>query len=204
MGIEDWAFSKKFFAVLFLFSVFGYFLLSAQGYAYVAAAMPHFAIFSIAMFFIYEKGKTLARLGIPGNIRRSIGYTAGGLVAIIGVLILVNILANTVFSLQKDAEKVAGLVEKLPTYVLLFAVFFAPVSEELFFRALLTQRFGIVLPAALFGILHITYGSVLEVLSAFLIGLVLGYVYKKATSILPCMAIHLIYNALAILAIKIL
>jgi membrane protease YdiL (CAAX protease family) len=65
-------------------------------------------------------------------------------------------------------------------------------------------RFGVVLSAILFGLSHITYGSVVEVAGVLAVGLVLGTVFVRAKSITPCIAIHLIYNLISISAMLLL
>ncbi len=202
---------KKFFLLLFILSILTYAWLSIQKLYFLSALMPHFTIFSLAMYFIYEKNLrfTLNKIGIPGNIKNSLKYAIIAFLATIAILILVNIIFSSQ-SAQTDAQRVSVLINKLPLYLLIFAIVFAPISEELFFRALLisviSKRFGsmigIVAPAILFGLVHFTYGSKLEILVTFLIGLLFGYIYKKSNSILPTIIAHAIYNALAIGLIK--
>ena len=78
----------------------------------------------------------------------------------------------------------------------------APVTEELFFRGLLTSRFGILVSSAVFGLMHFAYGSMVEVVGAFLIGIVLAATFKQSKSITPCILAHMAYNALAIAVMR--
>jgi len=91
-------------------------------------------------------------------------------------------------------EKVLGF----PEYLIIFAVILAPFSEELFFRAFLTPKIGVIGAAVVFALSHIAYGSIVEVVGAFVLGLIFSLVYVRSKSITPCIAMHIAYNALAI------
>jgi len=192
---------KKFFFILFILSVVAYFSPLSND-KYLDAIFPHFAIFSLALSFLYAKNfkLTIGKLGIPGNLNKNIKYAIAGFFAIILVLIVLT----GVFKTLKinDHERVPLLVKQFPLYLLVFAILFAPISEELFFRGVLTKHFGIYLSSALFGLAHFTYGSTAQVIATFVIGLLLTYVYKKTKSILPSILIHITYNAMSILFIK--
>ncbi len=87
-------------------------------------------------------------------------------------------------------------------WMMLTSIVLAPLLEELLFRGILQEAFvrkygpplGIVLAAAVFGAMHIIPQ---QVLNAFLIGLVLGFIYYRSRSLVPVMAIHCINNLIA-------
>ncbi|MDR0659140.1 MAG: CPBP family intramembrane metalloprotease, partial [Mediterranea sp.] len=74
---------------------------------------------------------------------------------------------------------------------------FGPVLEELMFRGAITaallKKYGpmkaIVLSALVFGIIHINPA---QVITATLIGLLLGWIYYKTASLIPCILIHIL------------
>lgn len=87
-----------------------------------------------------------------------------------------------------------------PLWFLIFAVVVAPINEEIFFRGLLVTRIGILPSAVLFGILHASYNSTfgVEIIAAFIFGLLAGYVFKRTKSLYPSIAAHMLVNALAL------
>jgi membrane protease YdiL (CAAX protease family) len=165
----------------------------------------HLGLLSIALFFLYEKdlASMLKGIGFPGSLKTTAIYTVIGLIAMFVLLFLLGIL-SLVFGFN-DQYKISDKIAGLPWYVLLLAVVIAPFTEELFFRAFLIPwlgkfagKFAIILSSILFSISHVTYGSVVEILGVFVVGLVLGTVFVRSKSITPCIAIHLIYNLFSI------
>lgn len=153
---------------------------------------------SIALFFLWKNDldSTLKGLGFPGKLSTTVIYSIAGFIAMFALLIIVGI-ASMTFGFD-DQYKIYEKVSDLPWYVLIFAVLLAPICEELFFRGLLVPRFGVVAPAILFGLSHVAYGSVVEIIGVAAIGLVLGIVFKRSKSITPCIVVHLLYNFLSI------
>ena len=80
----------------------------------------------------------------------------------------------------------------------------APVMEEMLFRCIVLEsvrsRFGsfraIMISAAVFGLIHIIPQ---QVINAFLVGIVLGFIYVKTESLTSVIILHAINNALAYL-----
>lgn len=87
---------------------------------------------------------------------------------------------------------------------LIMTVVLAPVCEEVLFRGVLLQSIrsrwgaaaGIVGSAVLFGAIH---GIPQQVINAFFIGLVLGYVYVKTESIITVILLHAVNNGISFL-----
>lgn len=170
--------------------------------SYLYEGSIHLGIFSVAMYLLWKKDlkNTLASMGFPGTLNNTILYTLFGLGAIF--LLLLALGAISLFTGFNDQERIAEKVDVLPLYILVLAIIFAPITEELFFRAFLVQRTGIIPSSFIFAILHIAYGSVLEVAGVFLVGVILAMVYRHSKSITPCMLIHFIYNLLSILMMR--
>jgi membrane protease YdiL (CAAX protease family) len=162
----------------------------------------HLGMLSFALFFLYDKGRAdfFRKLGIPGDLKKNVLFFIGGMAAILASLVVLTV-ALSLLGLNDQAQ-IAKVTGNLPLAVLLLAVFLAPFSEELLFRGLLCSRFGIVLSSIAFAIVHVAYGSVLELAGAFVIGLVLALVFKKSGSILPCIAIHMAYNTMSVVVMK--
>jgi membrane protease YdiL (CAAX protease family) len=91
------------------------------------------------------------------------------------------------------------LIESSPIWVILIvAVILGPIVEELIFRKLMMDKFGIygdrmaiVVSAIAFGIFH---GNFYQLFYATLLGLVLGYIYAKTSNILYPILLHMIIN----------
>ncbi|MCR4369310.1 MAG: CPBP family intramembrane metalloprotease [archaeon] len=82
-------------------------------------------------------------------------------------------------------------------YLMVFRVF----AEEFFFRAFLVPRIGILGSSILFGLLHLGYGSVSEIIGAILLGGILAISYKQYGRILPNFLAHFLYNFVALAVI---
>ncbi|HPX05911.1 MAG TPA: CPBP family intramembrane metalloprotease, partial [Tenuifilaceae bacterium] len=82
------------------------------------------------------------------------------------------------------------------------AVILAPVLEELLFRGIILKGFlknyspvkAIVVSGLLFGIFHL---NPWQAIGASFVGVILGWVYYKTKSIIPCIIIHFVNNLLA-------
>ncbi|VVC00526.1 CAAX protease self-immunity [uncultured archaeon] len=102
-----------------------------------------------------------------------------------------------------DSEKVRSVSAMLATSGLPVLAYFMVVrifAEEFFFRAFLVPRIGIICSSALFGISHIGYGSVAEIIGAAVLGAVLAYFYKNERKLVPNYVAHFLYNAIILLA----
>lgn len=202
---------KTIFLALSIFSIFSFLaVLSCQNFesglcqplgdyaTYVGSGAIHLGLFSLALFFLWKNDlkTTLSSIRFPGPVKDGIFYGAMTLSAIFLVLFMLGLAA--ILLGFNDQEKVSEKIESLPFAVLIFAVVGAPITEELFFRGFLTKRTGIILSALLFGLMHFAYGSVVEVLGAFMIGLVLATSFKLTKSVTPCILAHMAYNAISI------
>lgn len=83
-----------------------------------------------------------------------------------------------------------------------WAVLVAPIFEELLFRGGLISTlkpfgnwFAVLVSAVLFGFAH---GNIAQMLYATALGIVLGMVFIKSGSVIPCMLMHFIINFLGI------
>jgi membrane protease YdiL (CAAX protease family) len=104
---------------------------------------------------------------------------------------LPNLMEGTLDALQSSWLGIASIA------------LFGPVIEELIFRGAITpvllRRYSptkaIVLSALAFGIFHINPA---QVITAALIGLLLGWIYYRTASLIPCILIHVINNSLSV------
>lgn len=166
---------------------------------YFGSGAIHLTLLSLALFFLWKRDlrSMLDSLGFPGEPKKVLLYTVASLIAIFSVLLVVSLAA--LYLGFNDQDKVADKINTLPLFVLAFAAFGAPVTEELFFRGFLTSRLGVFGSSVLFGAMHLAYGSTVEIIGAFLIGIVLALTFRLSKSITPCILAHMGYNVLAII-----
>ena len=87
-------------------------------------------------------------------------------------------------------------------WMMLTSIVLAPVLEEILFRGIvqdsLTEKLGplrgILIGACVFGIVHIIPQ---QVINAFFVGIVLGFIYYRSGSLVPVILIHMINNAIS-------
>ncbi|MBR4200202.1 MAG: CPBP family intramembrane metalloprotease [Oscillospiraceae bacterium] len=86
--------------------------------------------------------------------------------------------------------------------IILYACIVAPVTEELVLRGLVlknlsrvSQRFGIILSALLFGLMH---DNLLQFLFTFPLGLLLGCITVRHNSLTPAIIVHVFVNTAAV------
>lgn len=171
-------------------------------YVYLGAASIHVGLFSVAMAYLWKEdlSSTLDAMEFPGDIPRNIILSIAGFAMVFIVLFFLGMAAY--MAGFADQQAVYDKVNDLPLFILVFAIVAAPVSEELFFRAMLVPRAGVILSSVLFGLMHVAYGSIVEIAGAALIGLVLAIIYKASRSITPCLIIHILYNLISIIAMR--
>ncbi|MBU0532620.1 CPBP family intramembrane metalloprotease [Candidatus Micrarchaeota archaeon] len=204
---------KSFFLFLFLFSilVFALSLFAPEDLIlYISAAAIHVGLLSISLYFLWKSdlGTTLSSIGFPGKLKTTFIFSVLGLLSIFAILFIIGIMSIVLGF--NDQQKITEKVADLPVSILLFAVIAAPVSEEFFFRAFLVKKIssiinpwaGILISSILFGLVHFSYGSIMEIVGAFTIGTILAVIFHKSKSITPCLAIHIFYNLLAIIVMR--
>lgn len=84
----------------------------------------------------------------------------------------------------------------------------APILEEILFRGIIQQSCtreygavrGVIAGAAIFGIVHVIPQ---QVVNAFFVGIILGYIYIKTRSLTPVIIIHALNNAIAFLFMRV-
>ncbi len=93
---------------------------------------------------------------------------------------------------------------ELGGWVIVTTVVMAPLCEEILFRGILqdalTAKYGplrgILTAAAVFGAIHLIPQ---QVVNAFFVGIVLGYIYYRTRSLVPVILIHALNNAVSYL-----
>lgn len=142
-------------------------------------------------------GGTLQRLGIVAPTRRQVLIGILGGVGMVGVVLVSEVLAGLVgFGSDPDVER---LTEQLlgPLFTSPFGLITlgvaAALGEEPLFRGAAQPRFGLLLTALLFALMHSNYGITFSTLIVFVLGLVLGVVRIRHNTT-TAMILHACYN----------
>jgi membrane protease YdiL (CAAX protease family) len=195
---------KKFFLFLLIISLISIpilYVFAKETYFYLAPMQ--LSMLFLALFLLFEKDlqTTLKKVGFPGNLKSNLLYFAAGIIVLFAILLIIGIIS--LFLGINDQTKVASKVESIPLLqLILFASLLAPFCEEFLFRGFLQNRFGILISAIIFSLLHFGYGSISEILGTFAIGLFLSFLRQKSNSITPGILIHMVYNFLAIIVMR--
>lgn len=133
-------------------------------------------------------------------------------------LIAVNAIISqlTAQSTSDNQMLIMDVFKQAPLYIVFVAVIFAPIVEEILFRGIIyrTLRFykfkyiALLISSFLFGVLHV-YESILTaryedlwfILVYMAIGWFMGVIYEKSGDILAPIALHMVYNAIAVLTL---
>ena len=133
-----------------------------------------------------------------------------------GISLLITIVLSLIISFishMPNATNQTNLNEmfkKMPFYVAFLCMIYAPISEELMFRATFKKLFKnkylfIIISGVLFRIAHViddykTYYELLYILVYSSLGIFLSYIYYKTNNIFASMYFHFLQNTLSIIA----
>lgn len=142
---------------------------------------------------------SLERLGIvvPNWQHVAVGVLAAFLL-VPGILLLENLAARVGVgadpSVERLTEQLVGpLTQSLPGILTLGLA--AALGEESVFRGAMHPRFGLILTAVLFALLHSNYGITFSTVAVLLVGLILG-VLRTRYNTTTTMVTHATYNML--------
>lgn len=132
------------------------------------------------------------------------------------VVFLGTVIVVLLFDFMKMVLEFVGDIEivtseaSLFNYVITFILIciLAPIWEELFFRGIVLRRLmmkwsapvSIVLSSILFGLFHF---NVVQIVYAFIIGLLLGFIYLRTGNIIIAMVLHSVSNFVSFIFIVI-
>jgi membrane protease YdiL (CAAX protease family) len=140
---------------------------------------------------------TLARLGIVMPTARQWLIGVGLGIAMVPLVLALEYAASLVgLGADPDVERLTkellGPLFQSPFGILTLGLS-AALGEETLFRGATQPRFGLVVTALLFALIHSNYGITISTLAVFLVGLVLGWVRMRHNTT-TAMALHATYN----------
>ncbi len=156
-------------------------------------------ILALALLLGWQGSKTLQGLNFTGFKKKHLLEGAFVFVILFSALLIMAFVLYQ-FNLL-DTQNVANVIQNQSGFDLFIAVTLGPIAEELFFRGFLQKRIGVVLTSVVFAILHTGYGSIAEVLGAFIASMIFGWWVKKHDDVAPTIIAHVFYNLLSILSI---
>ncbi|WP_417014170.1 CPBP family intramembrane glutamic endopeptidase [Alistipes sp.] len=173
--------------------------------AQARAVAAQFNLYAYPLTMGLMIGVTLLYGRLRGGKRPSVRYSVHGLNP---ALILWGILLMTATGVV--LEPLLGLLPEIPDHhgrgwpTLLLTVVMAPLAEEFLCRGVLLEAararggaaYGLFFSAVFFGVIHFYPAAVVN---AFVMGLVLGYVYLRSESLWLVVILHAYNNALAML-----
>ena len=120
-------------------------------------------------------------------------------IEILAVLFIVSTLLGMAFSFigLVDAVKVEAAIKKIflaSPFLLAYLFIVRVIAEEIFFRGFLVKEIGIIGSAVSFGLMHVLYFSIAEVIAATVLGVLLAWFYKRNKSLYPNIIAHMAYN----------
>jgi hypothetical protein len=173
---------------------------------------------SLVLLIVYAVPLILvSRLGVKRiRIRNDNDYSlnwklpnAVNLLVIVVTCISVTVVMDPLDSLMPVPEEYVDMMKNMAkpnVFSFLSIVVAAPLLEEIFFRGIILEGFlknyspkkAILLSAAIFGAIHL---NPWQASGAFLIGILIGWLYWKTRSLMPGIIIHFVNNAIAFFVI---
>lgn len=183
------------------------------GLVIVSTLIQDLALIAAAVGFatLWASRLTPASFGLrPTPVRSAAGWT---LLTFAAFWVLTAIYVQIVG--QPDQQELTrdlhdeGALSALIGYAVLLA-FVAPLCEEFFFRGfmfgVLRERFGVVggaiVTGIVFGLVHVAGSPIQTVGVLVILGILLCLLYQRTGSLLPCIALHAINNAISFAATK--
>jgi hypothetical protein len=161
-----------------------------------------FILLFIPLYFLYfyTKTKSLKHIFFLQGLK-SINWKAyiRNVVIIFFILFIISYAISYISVLFKvqDLSLVGEKISSLPIFYLLYLFVVRVFLEEWFFRGFLVNKVGVIISSILFACGHILYGSVTEVIGAFVLGVVLARYYQKTNNLWVTFSAHLLYNFVA-------
>lgn len=174
---------------------------------FVVTRLAFWLCFVVIYWYVLNKEKQPLLLWTEK--RYSIGFSILSIFAILLVILIGAVIIALPYKLwgTLKVSNVVLLMLKLSFPAKLFGIFTAGLLEELVFRGYMiprlqllfkNQHLPIIISAVLFGLLHVGYGTIINILMPTWIGLVFGYHYYKYRNLKMLIICHILidYNAL--------
>lgn len=127
----------------------------------------------------------------------------GGWFVTIAVALVAGLILEATGQIGDDIRPPAAVpwMATLAVWKKCLIIFSAMTVEELFFRAWLQKRVGLVLSTILFVIAHAGFGQPLMFIGIGVVSLVIGITFWRTRSLLPCIVAHGVFDAIQLFII---
>ena len=176
------------------------------------AAMPFWSLFTMHIILVVFLACWWLVAGRPAlgsffNLRKEdagletlwgIAIGVGGWMLTVTVALAIGLAVQAFGGMDEPMHPPAAIswMAALPWYKKLAIVFSAMTFEELFFRGWLQKRVGLVPSTVLFVIAHAGFGEPMMFVGITVVSLVIGYVFYRTKSLLPCIVAHGVFDAI--------
>lgn len=180
----------------------------------VALFSSRFAIWvALAMLFMYAKQVEKQPLMLWKEKTYSIGYYILSIIITLLVVIAVLIVFSFIWTslgLKKDSDSLNKILEvfRHNHFLILLTCLTAGITEELVFRGYIMPRLqllfnktyvSVIISSVVFGLIHFGYGTALNIIGPFIIGLVFALHYYKYRNIKILIICHFLWDYMVIL-----
>lgn len=143
----------------------------------------------------------LRALGLHGDgLGRALLIGAGAALLFLALLAAASALVAQSVGEIPENELALAIAKSLTPLGALGLAIGSSVSEEVFFRGFLQPRVGFWWQAVIFGVAHLSYANVTEVVVVTLLALAFGWIYRRTGNLWAPIAAHFTFNLLMLLA----
>lgn len=168
---------------------------------------------ALGLLFVYAREIEKQPVLLWEEKKYSVGYyflsVMVTLLAVVAVLIVFSIIW-TLLGFKKDSDSLNKIIDlfRHNHFLVLLTCLTAGITEELVFRAYIMPRLqllfnktyiSIFVSSVIFGLIHFGYGTALNVVGPFIIGLVFALHYYKYRNIKILMICHFLWDYIVIL-----
>jgi len=135
------------------------------------------------------------------------GQIAFGLLLTFGSVFIGNLIVMQLgdFQIAENQEAIVNTLNAMPLLMMITAIVFGPIVEEIIFRLVLMNLFNwkpvchLLFSSLIFGLFHVLIGGWLHIITYTLAGLVFGYFYlKHDKNIWHVTVLHIFHNGVTI------
>jgi len=215
--------AHKFGAYAALVGLFGLlaFLVSASSEAPATAEqlsdMPFWSLFTMHAILVvflavwwsltgrpsFRTFFSLRRENVGDDALAGLGLGVGGWFVTISIALVVGLILQALGQVGEEVKVPAAVpwMASLAAWKKCLLILSAMTVEELFFRAWLQKRIGLILSTALFVIAHAGFGQPLMFIGISVISLVIGITFYRTKSLLPCIVAHGVFDGIQLFII---
>lgn len=173
-------------------------------------------LFMGVLFLIYKKEVINDFKAFTSNkgkwFFKYLGLFIGSVVVMGALNLILSKITNMTSS--ENEELVRELIKKLPVYMTISTIIYAPFVEEMLFRKCVRKIIAgndklvkiayVLISAIIFGLVHVltldaTFNDILMGIPYMVVGLSLGYIYVKTDNVFSTVQFHLMHNTILLI-----